>query len=202
MPLYFSRPLSRGDYVLAKFAAMASALFVLMAVPLLVLYGGAAAEQAAVLDPDQGRPAGGWSAPSCSPSCSPASGCVIASITPRRGFGVAAIIAVLIVASLVVDHLAWAITHDAGHLTQSGYFGAIAPYTLVDGVAGLALRRRADPAGRSARATSAASSSCSWSSVEVVGCYAAAAAALPQGVGGMTARRTAPSRRPPSSSTA
>ncbi len=41
MPLYFSRPLSRSDYVLAKFAAMATALYVLMALPLLALYLGA-----------------------------------------------------------------------------------------------------------------------------------------------------------------
>ncbi|WP_279579657.1 hypothetical protein [Fodinicola feengrottensis] len=38
--LYFSRPLSRFDYVTAKFAALASALFVLTAAPLVVLYVG------------------------------------------------------------------------------------------------------------------------------------------------------------------
>lgn len=41
VPLYFSRPIERGDYVLAKFAAMASALFALTAAPLIVLYVGA-----------------------------------------------------------------------------------------------------------------------------------------------------------------
>lgn len=41
VPLYFSRPIERGDYVLAKFAAMTSALFALTAAPLIVLYVGA-----------------------------------------------------------------------------------------------------------------------------------------------------------------
>lgn len=41
VPLYFSRPIERVDYVLAKFAAMASALFILTAAPLVVLYVGA-----------------------------------------------------------------------------------------------------------------------------------------------------------------
>ncbi|MGW0581491.1 ABC transporter permease, partial [Streptomyces sp. NPDC002920] len=41
VPLYFSRPIETADYVRAKFAALASALFVLTAAPLLVLYVGA-----------------------------------------------------------------------------------------------------------------------------------------------------------------
>ena len=41
VPLYFSRPIETADYVRAKFAALASALFILTAAPLLVLYVGA-----------------------------------------------------------------------------------------------------------------------------------------------------------------
>src|SRR5262249_37243666 len=41
VPLYFSRPLEIADYVRAKYAALASALFILTAAPLLVLYVGA-----------------------------------------------------------------------------------------------------------------------------------------------------------------
>lgn len=41
LPLYFSRPIRRDDYSIAKLAAMASALFGLMGVPLLLLYLGA-----------------------------------------------------------------------------------------------------------------------------------------------------------------
>src|SRR5687767_13726276 len=39
--LYFSRPLARVDYVLGKFGAMASALFVLTAAPLTIMFLGA-----------------------------------------------------------------------------------------------------------------------------------------------------------------
>ena len=39
--LYFSRPLGRSDYVQAKYAAMVTALFVLMALPLTILFLGA-----------------------------------------------------------------------------------------------------------------------------------------------------------------
>ncbi|CAM5644787.1 hypothetical protein SVIOM342S_06936 [Streptomyces violaceorubidus] len=41
VPLYFSRPIETSDYVRAKYASLASALFILTAAPLLVLYVGA-----------------------------------------------------------------------------------------------------------------------------------------------------------------
>jgi ABC-2 type transport system permease protein len=40
LPLYFCRPLRRGDYPLAKYLAMTGALLVLIEVPLLLLYVG------------------------------------------------------------------------------------------------------------------------------------------------------------------
>ena len=40
-PLYFSRPLSRQQYVQAKYAGMATALFILMALPITLLFAGA-----------------------------------------------------------------------------------------------------------------------------------------------------------------
>ncbi len=42
LPLYFSRPLDRSDYPLAKWAALVSAVFLLLLAPLLVLYLGGA----------------------------------------------------------------------------------------------------------------------------------------------------------------
>ncbi|MFZ5846297.1 MAG: hypothetical protein ACOYX5_02830 [Actinomycetota bacterium] len=41
VPLYFSRPLARSQYVQAKYAGMATALFILVALPLTVLLAGA-----------------------------------------------------------------------------------------------------------------------------------------------------------------
>ena len=40
LPLYFCRPLRRGDYPLAKYLALTAALLVLIEVPLLILYAG------------------------------------------------------------------------------------------------------------------------------------------------------------------
>ncbi|MFI5909038.1 ABC transporter permease [Dactylosporangium sp. NPDC051541] len=41
LPLYFSRPLSRTDYALAKFAAIGTAVLILLGVPQLLIYIGA-----------------------------------------------------------------------------------------------------------------------------------------------------------------
>ena len=40
LPLYFCRPLRRGDYPLAKYLALTAALLILIEVPLLILYVG------------------------------------------------------------------------------------------------------------------------------------------------------------------
>ena len=40
LPLYFSRPIRRGDYPLAKYIALTAALLLLIEVPLLILYVG------------------------------------------------------------------------------------------------------------------------------------------------------------------
>ena len=42
LPLYFSRPLTRSDYALAKWAALVSAIFLLLLAPLLVMFLGGA----------------------------------------------------------------------------------------------------------------------------------------------------------------
>jgi ABC-2 type transport system permease protein len=43
LPLYFSRPITSGDYPLAKFAGFTAACLVMLEVPLLLLYAGAVA---------------------------------------------------------------------------------------------------------------------------------------------------------------
>lgn len=42
LPLYFSRPLTRSDYALAKWAALATAIFILLAAPMLLMFLGGA----------------------------------------------------------------------------------------------------------------------------------------------------------------
>jgi ABC-2 type transport system permease protein len=45
LPLYFSRPLGRSDYALAKLAAMVSAVWLLLAAPLLLMFLGGVFDQ-------------------------------------------------------------------------------------------------------------------------------------------------------------
>ncbi|KPC72432.1 membrane protein, partial [Streptomyces sp. NRRL WC-3753] len=93
VPLYFSRPVERVDYVLAKYAAMASALFLLTAVPLLVLYAGALLAELDFADQTAGFGQGMVSVALLSLLFA-GIGLVVSAVTPRRGFGIAAVIAV------------------------------------------------------------------------------------------------------------
>lgn len=137
VPLYFSRPIETADYVRAKFAALASALFLLTAAPLLVLYVGALLAKLDFTDQTKGFAQGLVSVALLSLLLS-GLGLVIASVTPRRGFGIAAVIAVLTISYGAVSTLQ-AIA-DAQSLGDGGSSGAIAwiglfsPITLIDGV--------------------------------------------------------------------
>jgi ABC-2 type transport system permease protein len=132
MPLYFSRPLSRNDYVLAKFAALSTAVFALVAVPLTVLYVGALLAKLSFWAQTRGFLSGLAGAAILALVLS-AIGLLIASITPRRGFGVAAVITVTLLLALVSGTLQGLASnqHDS---KLAGYLGAISPFTLVDGV--------------------------------------------------------------------
>ncbi|MEU8991552.1 ABC transporter permease [Streptomyces sp. NPDC048558] len=137
VPLYFSRPIETSDYVRAKFAALASALFLLTAAPLLVLYVGALLAKLDFADQTKGFAQGLVSVALLSLLFA-GIGLVIASVTPRRGFGIAAVIAVLTISYGAVSTLQ-AIA-DAQAIDGGGSSGAIAwiglfsPITLIDGV--------------------------------------------------------------------
>ncbi|MEH0577340.1 MULTISPECIES: ABC transporter permease [Streptomyces] len=132
VPLYFSRPIETADYVLAKFAALASALFALTAAPLLVLYVGALLAKLDFADQTKGFAQGLVSVALLSLLFA-GLGLVIASATPRRGFGIAAVIAVLTISYGAVSTLQ-AIA-DAQNSTGSiAWIGLFSPVTLIDGV--------------------------------------------------------------------
>ncbi|MFJ6212073.1 ABC transporter permease [Streptomyces sp. NPDC092296] len=132
VPLYFSRPLTRTDYVRAKFAAMTVALLILTALPVLVLYAGALL---------CGMPFGhntlhalyGLGAALLYSLILAAIGLAIAAATPRRGFGVAAIIGVLVISTTVAG-IGWAVLHESGRADPStaNWAGMFSPSTLVD----------------------------------------------------------------------
>jgi ABC-2 type transport system permease protein len=138
MPLYFSRPITRSDYVLA------SALFILMAVPQLVLYGGALLDKLSFWSQTRGVLAG-LVGVALFAVVFGAIGLLIASVTPKRGFGVAAIITVLLMLGAISSSLQ-ALTLDDGHRSLAGYLGLISPFSLVDGVQVWALRATSNSA--------------------------------------------------------
>ncbi|GLW65653.1 membrane protein [Actinomadura rubrobrunea] len=131
VPLYFSRPVGHLDFVLAKLAALATALFALMAVPITVMYIGSLVNKM----PNASRHLADYLTALL--GCVlfalvlAAIGMVVAAFTPRRGFGVAAVIAVYSLSAgfvLIVQGLAEAHTN----FTLAGWMGLFTPFNLVD----------------------------------------------------------------------
>jgi len=132
VPLYFSRPIERSDYVFAKFAAMASALFVLTGAPLVILYVGALLGKFDFADQTKWFAQGMVSVALLSVLFA-GLGLVMAALTPRRGFGVAAVIAVLTItygAVSTIQGIAW----NTGSTGAVPWLGLFSPITLIDGV--------------------------------------------------------------------
>ncbi|MEV1020117.1 ABC transporter permease subunit [Streptomyces sp. NPDC050264] len=132
VPLYFSRPIERVDYVAAKYAAMASALFILTAAPLLVLYVGSLLAKLDFTEQTKGFAQGLVSVVLLSLLFA-GIGLVVSAVTPRRGFGIAAVIAVLTISYGAVSTVqAIADTQDNGLAVS--WLGLFSPITLIDGV--------------------------------------------------------------------
>ncbi|WP_275463817.1 ABC transporter permease [Streptomyces noursei] len=131
-PLYFSRPIERADYVVAKYAAMASALFVLTAAPLVILYVGALLGKLDFAAQTKGFGQGLVCVALLSLLFA-GIGLVVSALTPRRGFGVAAVIAVLTIPYGAVSAIQGIATLQ-GSEAAVGWLGLFSPITLVDGV--------------------------------------------------------------------
>lgn len=132
-PLYFSRPLSRAEYVQAKYAAMAAALLVLTGLPLTLLLAGALLAELPLDEqlPDYARAMGGAALHAVVLG---GIGLLVAAMTPRRGLGVAAVVGVLLVLS-GLQGTVMALVEELGDADLAGWTGLISPFTLVDGVA-------------------------------------------------------------------
>ncbi|GGT67839.1 MULTISPECIES: ABC transporter permease [Streptomyces] len=132
VPLYFSRPIDRVDYVLAKYGAMASALFILTAAPLLILFIGSLL---AKLDfATQSKLFGqGLVSVALLSLLFGGIGLVMAALTPRRGFGVAAVIAVMVISYGAVSTLQ-GIAYGTDNVDAIKWMGLFSPVTLIDGV--------------------------------------------------------------------
>ncbi|NML54037.1 ABC transporter permease [Streptomyces sp. R302] len=132
VPLYFSRPIERVDYVLAKYGAMASALFILTVTPLLILWIGSMlakmdfAEQAKLFGQ-------GLVSVALLSVLFGGIGLVMAALTPRRGFGVAAVIAVLTISYGAVSTLQ-GISYATENTDAIAWLGLFSPLTLIIGL--------------------------------------------------------------------
>lgn len=130
--LYFSRPLTRVDYVRAKYVALAGAVLVLTALPLLLLYAGALLAELPPWAQTRGLLQGLLVAVLVSVALAGLA-LVIASLTPRRGIGVAAVVATLIMLTAVQGALqALGQEQDLPALTQ--YSRLVSPFSMVEGV--------------------------------------------------------------------
>ncbi|MER7838375.1 ABC transporter permease subunit [Streptomyces sp. NPDC096040] len=132
IPLYFSRPIETADYVQAKFAALASAMFVLTGAPLVVMYVGALLSKMGFAHQTK-EFTQGLVAVALLSLLFAGIGLVIASVTPRRGFGIAAVIAVLTISYGAVSTLQ-AIADAQGSGSAVPWIGLFSPVTLIDGV--------------------------------------------------------------------
>jgi ABC-2 type transport system permease protein len=130
--LYFSRPLSRQQYVQAKFAGMSTALFILMALPLTLLFAGALLAKLPIDEqlPGYLRSLGGAAILAVVLA---GIGLVVAAMTPRRGLGVAAVVGVMLVLS-GIQATVRGLAEEFGNDTFAGYAGLISPFSLVDGI--------------------------------------------------------------------
>src|SRR6202453_4331639 len=136
LPLYFSRPLRRGDYPLAKYLALTGTLLVLIELPLLILYVGTIAsaksgtgvwDETKALIPGLGMGLL-WAV------LMAAIGLVLASMTGRRAYatGIVAITCFLswtLAAVLIQVEGGLGATSDGARLG-----GLLSPYTVIDGV--------------------------------------------------------------------
>ncbi|MFF9842487.1 ABC transporter permease [Streptomyces sp. NPDC013740] len=132
VPLYFARPIERLDYVLAKYGAMACAMFILTASPLLILFVGALLAKMDFADQAQMFGQGLVSVALLSLLFA-GIGLVMAALTPRRGFGVAAVIATLVISYGAVSTLQ-GIAYGTDNVGAVKWIGLFSPITLIGGV--------------------------------------------------------------------
>ncbi|MFF4399906.1 ABC transporter permease subunit [Streptomyces sp. NPDC001480] len=133
VPLYFSRPIETADYVQAKFAALASAMFILTGAPLLVMYIGSLLAKMGFAHQTK-EFAQGLVAVALLSLLFAGIGLVIAAVTPRRGFGIAAVIAVMTISYGAVTTLQAIAYNQGGSSSAVPWIGLFSPVTLIDGV--------------------------------------------------------------------
>jgi len=146
--LYLSRPLRRGQYVLAKAAALIAATFTFLAVPVTVLHVAGLLAKLSVRAQLTGWFGGIWTAAMYAVLL-PMLALAICAWIVRRGFGIAAVVVTLFLSAVVVGILANVIAYDALNNDTPVPGGAIlalafSPLTLIDGLRSWILGDRPD----------------------------------------------------------
>jgi len=132
MPLYLSRPIKRQDYVYAKLLGLALAVWIFVSTPVTILFIGALLAKFPVRQQIFGWLGGLFMAAVLSLLLS-ALALALASLTKRRGLGVAAVLATLVLLNGFVSVLI-SMVNMQGSATAGWYFAALDPYLLVDGL--------------------------------------------------------------------
>jgi ABC-2 type transport system permease protein len=116
LPLYFSRPLSRSDYTWAKLAALITSVFLILAVPMLLIFlGGAFSLHGThVIWREFTDFLGGLCSAAVAAILYSAVALLIASLIPRRMLAAAAIVGVFLVTAAVGSAIQVIIGGDGG----------------------------------------------------------------------------------------
>jgi ABC-2 type transport system permease protein len=132
MPLYLSRPIKRQDYVYAKLLGLAAAVWIFVSAPVTILFIGALLAKFPVRQQIFGW-LGGLLAGALLALLISAIALALASLTKRRGLGVAAVLATLVLLNGFVAVLVSVVNMQASE-TAGSYFAVLDPYLLVDGL--------------------------------------------------------------------
>lgn len=132
LPLYFSRPLRAGDYIGAKFAALVTAVWLLLGVPQFIMFLGAAFTTKTGMSgvwSELGDLLPGWAYSLLWALLFAAISLLVASLTGKRAFAAGGIVAVFLMTTPVVGVLSILPSHTAQQLA-----GLASPMTLISGV--------------------------------------------------------------------
>jgi ABC-2 type transport system permease protein len=132
LPLYFSRPVRAADYVVAKVAALISAVWLLLGVPQLIMFLGAAFTTKTGMKGvwhEAGNLLPGWAYSLLWAVVFSVIGLLIASTTGKRAFAAGGIVALFVVTTPVVGVLSILPGDTARDLA-----GLASPAALVNGV--------------------------------------------------------------------
>ncbi len=130
LPLYLSRPLKRADYVWAKLAGLSLATFILLAIPLTVMYLGALLGKLS-FGGQTLEWLGGLLMAALLAILLSSIALTIASVTLKRGMGIAAIVSALILIKGLALSVAVIVSEQVSE--SSGFFYQLLdPYAVVN----------------------------------------------------------------------